>query len=521
MAHSRFQLRARAPQPSLAVALAVLAASLLVPAREARAHPHIFFDVELEIAFGPGPEIEVVYTLHPDKMTNLAIYLGADENENGEIEPEEQEWVHNHYRGYFKKFKYFAVIRSDGEECALRSVEDFSLKPFPDDVQKFVMRYVVFATLPERTLGDHRLEVELSDPSYYAAFTQCADQCAIRPTSKRIRVEQAKILKSLRGVGIDYRIEEEKKVPGTAGGETGPAEPEEPQAPIVVTAGEETPSLRARFYRELKKGQDYLQNLLSSLSTDFRPGLFFTLMGFALAYGIFHALGPGHGKALVIAFLMRAQCRARHALGLSLIVTLTHTGTAVLLAGGVQILRSSMKDQSFQDAGQAWVGLGSGFLVLAIGAYPVSRFVLNVIGRMREKGSFLAGIRSAALEAPVEEAAEEERVTLARVGRWGVAAGLVPCPASIVIMLFATTMGVFWIGLATVISLAIGLSVVLLAIGLAVIYSRKGLLARLEGSPWNARLQAVFGAGGVLLVLGLAFLLIAFHWHRLSLLGAV
>jgi ABC-type nickel/cobalt efflux system permease component RcnA len=55
--------------------------------------------------------------------------------------------------------------------------------------------------------------------------------------------------------------------------------------------------------------------------------LFAVFLVFAVAVGFLHAFTPGHGKALVGAFLIANQGTAFHALCLGLVITLTHTAS--------------------------------------------------------------------------------------------------------------------------------------------------------------------------------------------------
>ncbi|GEM_PF-1861266 len=510
--------------PPLPPVLALAGLLLLLAAGSAQAHPHIFFDIDLHLHFGVGEEVRADFTLYPNETTCAAMILEGDLDGNFLIEENEIPELTAIWRAYFKKFRYFVRFRNGKDPCELSAVEDFRIRTFPGDKSRLIIAYTACASLPDRDLGSHALEVDLTDQTIYAAFTQLPDKCVIHTSPARIEIEKAAVLKHHRGVHVDYTIKPppEETAPESAGGETGDGDAESATTLTVETAAvEEGRDLKARFYELLKKGQDKLTALLKSLSRRFKLGLFLTLIGVALGYGVVHALGPGHGKALVAAFLMRGNSRPLHAVGLSLVVTATHTGTAILLAAGVQLMKSSMQGREFQEAGQAWIGLGSGVLVAGIGLFPVLFLAFRVLREARRQGSLHEGFRAAVSENASAGAVTEEEITIARVGRWGVAAGLVPCPASIVIMLFAIAAGVFWIGLVAVMALALGLSFVLLIIGLSVVYSRKGLLKRLEGSRWASRLQGALGVGGVLLVIGLGLLLISFYWYRLDMIGAV
>lgn len=55
------------------------------------------------------------------------------------------------------------------------------------------------------------------------------------------------------------------------------------------------------------------------------PGIILAGLLIAFVFGAFHAVGPGHGKTMVAAYLVGSRGTARHAVALGVIVTVTHT----------------------------------------------------------------------------------------------------------------------------------------------------------------------------------------------------
>jgi ABC-type nickel/cobalt efflux system permease component RcnA len=69
-------------------------------------------------------------------------------------------------------------------------------------------------------------------------------------------------------------------------------------------------------------------------------------------------------------------------------------------------------------------------------------------------------------------------VSLRALVALGVAGGIVPCPAALVVLLSAVAMGRIGLGLLLIVAFSAGLAAVLIAIGIVVVYAR-GLVARL------------------------------------------
>ena len=91
----------------------------------------------------------------------------------------------------------------------------------------------------------------------------------------------------------------------------------------------------------------------------------------SLALGSLHALTPGHGKALVGAYLVGSQGTTRDAVLLGSIVTITHTGSVVLL-GLITLLASHYILPALIAP---WLEIVSGLLVIGFG--------LNLLFRRR------------------------------------------------------------------------------------------------------------------------------------------
>ncbi len=84
----------------------------------------------------------------------------------------------------------------------------------------------------------------------------------------------------------------------------------------------------------------------------------------AFFWGAAHALTPGHGKAVVAAYLIGARGSARHAGILGLTVTLTHTA-GVFILGAVTLYLSRY---ILPEVLYPWLSVASGVLVVMIGA---------------------------------------------------------------------------------------------------------------------------------------------------------
>ena len=109
------------------------------------------------------------------------------------------------------------------------------------------------------------------------------------------------------------------------------------------------------------RGSDGLTGVFGDAASG--EGVLLLLLLAAFGWGALHALSPGHGKAMVAAYLIGTRGTARHAFGLGATVTITHT-IGVFALGLVTLLLSQyiLPEDLFP-----WLTLVSGLLVVLVG----------------------------------------------------------------------------------------------------------------------------------------------------------
>jgi nickel/cobalt transporter (NicO) family protein len=170
----------------------------------------------------------------------------------------------------------------------------------------------------------------------------------------------------------------------------------------------------------------------------------------ALGWGALHALSPGHGKAMVAAYLVGTQGRPRHAIALGATVTVTHT-IGVFALGLVTL---ALSQYVLPEDLYPWLNLTSGLLVVVIGAAVLR-------SRIR------AGRESH------DHHHHHHSVTKRGLLGMGAAAGLIPCPSALVVLLAAVSQHEIALGMLLIVAFSLGLAGTLTALGLAVVYARK------------------------------------------------
>lgn len=177
----------------------------------------------------------------------------------------------------------------------------------------------------------------------------------------------------------------------------------------------------------------------------------------AMGWGALHALSPGHGKAMVAAYLIGARGTARHAVGLGLTVTVTHT-IGVFSLG---LITLSLSAYVLPEDLLPYLTLASGLLVVAVGAGVLR-------GRLRASRGAEAAHHHHHHHAPDE-------LTRRGVIAMGASAGLIPCPSALVVLLAAIAQGEIALGLLLIVAFSAGLALTLTVLGLGVVYAGRAL----------------------------------------------
>jgi ABC-type nickel/cobalt efflux system permease component RcnA/Tol biopolymer transport system component len=301
-------------------------------------------------------------------------------------------------------------------------------------------------------------------------------------------------------------------------------------------------------------GASAVTSALTGLVRNVQLSPLFLLFAFllSLALGSLHALTPGHGKALVGAYLVGSSGRTRDAVLLGAIVTITHTGS-VLALGLITLLASHYILPALIVP---WLELISGLLVIAFGLnlliqrrrdlpflhahdHPghghdhLNLESLNAKPQSRgAKSNIFASLSLGvdrhdlvhthdhshpqyAISNPKSEIVNRKseipapQVTLKLLVALGVSGGLVPCPDAIAILLVAVALNRVPFGMLLIVSFSLGLAAVLIGIGIALVHGVR-LISR---SDWLVRFGTYAPVVSALVVSGLGIGLTLNAWN--------
>lgn len=218
----------------------------------------------------------------------------------------------------------------------------------------------------------------------------------------------------------------------------------------------------------------------------------------AFGFGAVHALGPGHGKTLMAAYLVGAGGRFRHAVAVGGSVALMHT--ASVLALGVAVLTAT--EVFAPERVYPWLGLASGLIALGLGtALLVAR--LGAWGRSDADHRHDHGYSHPHAHphdhgrAHARGTAEPTLLSRRGLTALAMAGGILPSPTALVVLLGAVAVDRVAYGLALIAAFSLGLAGALVVIGLGALRARDAVATRL--SSRTARLMPVLSASAIVL----------------------
>jgi nickel/cobalt exporter len=203
---------------------------------------------------------------------------------------------------------------------------------------------------------------------------------------------------------------------------------------------------------------------------DLSAGVLGLTLLIAAFWGAAHALTPGHGKALVAAYLVGTRGSPRHAFMLGGTVTVAHTAGVF----GIGVVTLALSQFILPEKLYPWLTLASGLLVVAVGG-AVLRQRLRARGRgphhhhHDHHDHHQHGHDSHHREHNHDDAALTSKGILGV----GVAAGLLPCPSALVVLLSAIALHRVGLGLALIVAFSVGLAATITGIGLVAVYARR------------------------------------------------
>jgi ABC-type nickel/cobalt efflux system permease component RcnA len=201
--------------------------------------------------------------------------------------------------------------------------------------------------------------------------------------------------------------------------------------------------------------------------------------GLAFLYGVVHALGPGHGKLVVVSYFLAREARIGRGLLMGLQIAVFHVISALV----VVLLADLVLRQAFggPPAEVAGVRLASYGLIALIGMVMVGQALRR--SYLRRQGIAVQHACCGHGHEPAADshahAPERRRV---EQGALSLGVGLVPCTGAVLILLYAIANDILLAGMILVAAIAAGMAITMGALGLVSVVARRTVSRRLDAA---------------------------------------
>ena len=228
------------------------------------------------------------------------------------------------------------------------------------------------------------------------------------------------------------------------------------------------------------------------VSRDLGVGIVLVSLLAAMFWGAAHALTPGHGKAIVAAYMVGTRGTLRHAFLLGLIVTVTHT-VGVFALGLVTL---SLSEFVVPERLYPWLNLVSALLVVGVG---VTVLRLRLRDRHRPRGHHDHHDHGHGHHHHHHHHLPERGSGLRGLVAVGISGGLLPCPTALVVLLAAISLHRVGYGLLLIVAFSVGLAATVTGIGVLAVAAKR-VFGRLS---FQGRVMRLLPAASALVIVAL------------------
>lgn len=230
---------------------------------------------------------------------------------------------------------------------------------------------------------------------------------------------------------------------------------------------------------------------------------FFTIIYLSFFYGIMHALGPGHRKALVFSFYLTRHAPVWEPAVTSLALAALHSITSITLLLIFRGVRGALSART--DCAALYLEGFSLILLLVLSAASIVHMCAGVFSRMplrsvfgrktspTQKGSMRTVISSSGAYGAARYKQYHTPHTAAYNIQWGtfLLSGLYPCPASLLVLVLVSSLDAFGIGIVAIAGISVGMTLPITAVAYTAWMGRVRLFQRISKTQKRVEIVAV------------------------------
>ena len=243
----------------------------------------------------------------------------------------------------------------------------------------------------------------------------------------------------------------------------------------------------------------------------------FALAGLSFAYGIFHAAGPGHGKAVISSYMLANEVAAKRGILLAFASAFAQALTAIIAVAALAlVLRGAAL--KLQDATR-WLEIASFAGVTLLGAWLLWQKTIGG-GHYHSHGSAVRAhdhavhghkhdreAESGHLHAP-DPALLEKDFGLRQAWTAILAVGLRPCSGALIVLTFAFINGLYLAGVISTVAMALGTGITVAVLASLAVWAKDAAVRVSGAAARGAMIHRSIEIGGAALVFGLGAVLL-------------
>ena len=223
-----------------------------------------------------------------------------------------------------------------------------------------------------------------------------------------------------------------------------------------------------------KQLKDTMAGLIEQARSERRPGPLLYLLLLAFCYGVLHAAGPGHGKALATSFMLSQKRSLAGGLLLGNGVALSHGVSGIILILVVHFIMKSGMIGPLQTVTKTTQYISYSLIILLGSALVIKCF----IGWRADRQSN----RQPGKNTPTGRGR--------RILPVAIAMGMIPCPGVVMVMLFSMSMNLIGLGIILGFCITAGMAATISLVVILAMYGKELALKTVGGhNRWAKRIE--------------------------------
>jgi nickel/cobalt transporter (NicO) family protein len=251
-----------------------------------------------------------------------------------------------------------------------------------------------------------------------------------------------------------------------------------------------------------------MSGALRRIKTESATSAALTLMLLSFGYGVFHAAGPGHGKAVISSWLIATENELKRGILIAFLSALIQALTAIILVA--VLLFVSGATAAARNAAGVLESM-SYAMICGIGLYLIwTAFRGQAHGHHDHHHHDHGHVHDADCGHAHAPAAKDvaSELTWLKAFSMSFAVGIRPCTGAILVLILAHALGLFWVGVLSTLAMALGTFLTVSIIAALAVYSKKLAVGLAERDDrWLSWLGFSLRLGGGAVIAGLGGLL--------------